>query len=571
MGEIGSAVPGLCLRPSLRLNIDVETPDGRHTRWGEDDPNPANAPMSLDFSTAMPGGFERLSCTLERSSKRRYADTAELLGNVTVRGSGGTIAWEGRTEKTPDTGGFEQQETIEAVGWQAHLEDDTSARELFVDQELSRWQAAGTQRKLDFANANIPISDPSTGTGGGAVGVPSIILGLTPPFVNHAPVVEAEYNPAGLAIGLIKWFWKQREANRIGDKEAIAFAWEVFLGTDENIASFDTSGNLSAPTATGSGTLSATTIRRWAALQMFFAGGLPDGTEGVNYELFFPTVAVYGIHGLTLNGALGEGKAPGLLASDVIAYCLNKWAPKIIWTLGPEGSIQQSSFVIDQLAFLEPTTVAEMIKQAARFELPDWAIWEGKQFFLNERGARGRSWRARVGPAQLQQAGPQIARLWNGVVVTYTDVAGVTRTVGPVGSACESQSAMLEDSDPENPLNLDGLNKYAPLRMGTSTLAGATKVGERFLEESKGLETSGQATIVGHVEDEAGGIWPAWMVRAGDMMSFVDAANPAPRRVVHTDYSHSSRANQIQLDQPPDGMTAILERLSVAIAPIGFS
>ena len=49
-----------------------------------------------------------------------------------------------------------------------------------------------------------------------------------------------------------------------------------------------------------------------------------------------------------------------------------------------------------------------------------------------------------------------------------------------------------------------------------STLAGATEVGRRFLVEARQFDASGQAQIVGHIEDDRGVIRPAWQIRPGD-------------------------------------------------------
>ena len=44
------------------------------------------------------------------------------------------------------------------------------------------------------------------------------------------------------------------------------------------------------------------------------------------------------------------------------------------------------------------------------------------------------------------------------------------------------------------------------------------------------------------------------MVRAGDRITFVDAHDPVPRRVVRSSYDDSTRTNQIDLDSPPQGL-----------------
>jgi hypothetical protein len=202
--------------------------------------------------------------------------------------------------------------------------------------------------------------------------------------------------------------------------------------------------------------------------------------------------------------------------------------------------------------------------------LEDWAVWENKTFYWADRGTFGRNWRARVAPAQLQETGPQIDRLWESVIVQYQDVDGSTRTVGPPGSGADTEDASLKDTDPENPANELGITRRSRLSMGTGTAAAAVQVGARFLAEQKLLDSSGQATIVGHVEDDHGVTHPAWQVRAGDTITFVDAADTSARRIVRASYDDPSRTCQVDLDAPPDAMAALLQRLGVVLVPLGF-
>jgi len=151
-------------------------------------------------------------------------------------------------------------------------------------------------------------------------------------------------------------------------------------------------------------------------------------------------------------------------------------------------------------------------------------------------------------------------------VVVYRDAAGVTKTVGPTGSLADSTSDSLIDTDPLNPANEVGIHRYATLDMGIfSTAEAATEVGRRFLEESKALDSSGSAQIVGWCEDSHGVMHPAWKVRAGDYISFVDASDTSYRRIVKKDYDHDTRTASIDLDAPPEGMDALLERLSAVL------
>jgi hypothetical protein len=78
--------------------------------------------------------------------------------------------------------------------------------------------------------------------------------------------------------------------------------------------------------------------------------------------------------------------------------------------------------------------------------------------------------------------------------------------------------------------------------------------------------------VVGYITDDKGITHPASAVRAGDQIAFVDAADTSYRRIVHTSFDYDSRTNSLDLDSPPEGMDALLERLGVSLflgAPTG--
>lgn len=295
------------------------------------------------------------------------------------------------------------------------------------------------------------------------------------------------------------------------------------------------------------------------------SGATSNGEDGGLYWNYL-RFALYGPHGLPLYGP----DPAGVLASDVIAHAIRTWAPELTYTTGSQGSIQPSVYVIPQLVF-QVGTPSQIVKGAVVFEMLDWAVWENFTFFLNARGARGKKWRVQSGPAHLQAAGPQVSKIWNGVIVQFTGADGVQYTVGPPGSGATRESALLVDTNAANPANKAGLKKWTTVQMGTSDFGPAIATGQIFLQETNRLNTSGSATITGYIQDTEGVFWPAWMVRAGDQIAFIDAFDASYRRVVHTQYTAIDAKNVLQLDQPPDTLEALLQRLSLSIVGFGLS
>lgn len=550
-------------KPRLGLSALAITPNGNRYRWAADEPNPANVPSGMSCGSSMPGGFDQADVTLPRKANIDYSDL-ERLTTVQFIGAGGEIAGEYRLESAPRTSGDEMSVSPGLVGWQAHLDDDKSAREIYVDIDLTRWGGPSVQRKIDAIAASIIASDPSVTTDT-TTGQPSLGSEFSDTWTgSNRPYVEAFYDAKGVAIGTLYYAWKRNP--NMGT--SAPWFWDVVMSSDDVFSAFDGPTTLTAA-GPGTGTMTASPGRYFASARAGFAGA--GGTAGMVYAIYWTCLAVYGRHGLTLQGTNSATSAQGVLASDVIANAVSRWAPALTVTTGTDGSVTASAFVIPQLAFTDPTTTSEIITQANRFELRDWAVWENKTFWMYDAGQKGRKWRARVGPSRLSETGPQVSRLWNGVIVIYQDVTGITRTVGPTGSGANTTSSSLLDTDETNPANQLGIRRWTQLDMGTtSTPAAAIQVGQQFLTLTKALDGSGSAQLVGTVEDDRGIERPAWMVRAGDYISFVDAADTSYRKIVHASYDASTVTASIDLDAPPEGLDALLQRLQVVLVPLGL-
>lgn len=546
--------------PPLRLAHEIVNPAGKRFRWAEDEPDPANVPSGVGFGSTMPGGHDTAQAVLPRKPGIDYGDQTGF-SDWRIYGAGGQVVWDGRLERAARASGDQVSISPEGVGWQAHLEDDKTAQFIGIDRDLGRWQGISNARRIVYGNNYNPITDGQVvANQNGDPVIKFEASGHLPGAVGALSASWYDAGPGNLIAGLI-----------FGSSDTLAamnFTLDA-VGSDNDNAGSITSGvgTVSNGTVLGTAYRALPTAKRWTRFAWVYTGGPYTADENQRWR-DVKQVAVVGDHGLPLYGDPG---AEGLLASDIVAYALGRWAPLLNFTTGPNGTISPSGFVIPHITFPEPTTAKDMVTQAIRFGLPDWAVWDNRTFYLHPRGARGRKWRFRVGPDQLQETGQAMDRVWNGILVRYQDVDGTTKTVGPPGSAAEVHDAALLVTDPLNPANQAGIRRWDLLDMGKVSVAPtAIEVGRIFLEEANRLDRSGQAIAVGYAMDDRGIVRPASQIRAGDGAVFVDAADSSERRVVRVTYDHSTRTASMDLDAPPEGLDALQERLAVELVRLGI-
>lgn len=545
-------------KPPLRQTIVATTPSGKHYRWAEDEPRAENVFGDLRYSDSMPGGYERMSCSLPRKEGMASADL-DRLTTINIYGAGGERDGEYRLEEAPRGSGDRVVISPEAVGWVAALDDDKSAREIYVGRDLSRWGEPSTQRKLNLIAAGVDAASGSFSvTPDPSSGFPSLIFQIDRLSTPPAEFVEAWWHGPGVEITTV-----YAEFDAMQGLSASAQWDNQIVASDDDVGT-TTTLLLDADGVDVAGAYYAgiPADRPYLVARFGFTGTFTGDGPWIGA---FKRLAVYGRHGLPAVGLVPQDPG-GVLASDVVRHAVQKWAPLL--NVGPD-SIRPSSYGIGHLAFLDMTTASEIVRQASRFELPYWAVWDEREFVWDPNRTPRKRWRARVGPAQLRQTGQSVQRLWESIVVEYRDMDGSTRTVGPPGSGADTEDSLLKDPDPDNPANRLGMVKRDKLVTGTATPGGAIQVGRIFLEESKLLDTSGSATLVGYVEDDRGVLYPYTRVRSGDVIAFTDAADTSERRIVHSEKVRAERACHIDLDAPPKGLEQLLERLDAELVPLG--
>lgn len=561
-GEGASASYGVRVTQNRepRLACNLYQHDGGPLRFGPDEADPGDIPTAVSFGTEVPGwGFAEGSVVLKRPAGMSDLD-ANLFAAAHIYDEAGETAYRGRVAGLPRTGANEIE--IDLEGPLAHLDDDASARMIYRDTDLGNWSGMSRARKVAVIAASRTPEDGSS-TYDTSTGSPAMELAITGDWAATAqPDVEAWYDAGpGQAIAAIAGTWTREAA-----AASTSWYWSLAVADSDDGTGYATSGDKqSEPTASASTTFTPGTPKRFGLLDFIYLSGAVSGYENITFAVRWTNLAVYGNHGLTLRGA--EPSA-GYYASDIVSDALSRWAPLI-----DTDAIEQSSFVIPHLVFNERATARAVIEAvslfgASGFTLPDWGYYEG--FFWRTPGTYGRTWRVRRDQAALpQDEGPTTESRCNGMIIVYTDAAGVTRAVGPPGSGCDYETTDLQDTDPANPANAAGIpRRYGTREIGITSQEGAVLLGRLLLNDANTRRYKGSVQLKGHVSDSAGNSHPAYLVRAGDYIVVEDDEDTAPRKVVSTSFDGTTLA--AELDNKSTSIDSLLARLDVAIKPAGF-
>jgi hypothetical protein len=546
------------VRLPLELNGEVTAADGSRYRWGPNE-NPRSRVKGLSFGTKIGEGFSQASGQLPREFLMDYPDQS-LIDTVTFYGADGTVAYEGRVQALPrDLTAEGSSVGVTLAGWMAHTTDQKFT-EVYVDRDLSAWKGPALTRQAFVLSNNYNItaaqqaSDVATATSG-------IVTGWDGPWASpFLPVSEAWYDIGpGLTISRIDYSWV-RQAGGV-DPANPSFAWSVNVAADDNALAITGTGNLRAAGPVAS-SFQPGARYRFGILSLSYVA-TPAGSDGQHFGVSWYNLAVYGNHGLTLRS--GEtGQPPGVYGSDVIRNVVSRFCPKL-----NTSGVSDQTYVIQHLAFKDPTTPFDALQQINKYHLFNLAVWEDKTLYWEPFDLTDYDWQVRTTDpgVTIQQQGPSVDTTSNGITVSYTDVLS-----GAKGYLTPTTNPELLNTDLTNPWNLHGIPRQEDLPLTfPSTAADAVQAGRAALADRNRSKHPGQITVQGYIQDRAGNELPGWRPRAGETVAITDHPYDAPRLIHETSWDDESKTLTLTVDGPPSLLDAQLERVTNALTARGLA
>lgn len=523
------------------LAAEIATASGDTLRWGPDEADIGSIPSAITFSSKRYGGDDTASLTLSRPPSLAD-DDARLFRDVRIYGPGYETAWTGRVVGVPQVGPSEIR--IECEGKIAVL-NERFISEIYRDADMTQWGEASPARRAALGTTYTIFSPqlrPSV------PGPSAVDLTLTTPWGGQA-VCDAVYDSKEVEVGSIYYSWSQINAN-----VSVDFGWTVSGRSSESGATvISTTADLQAA-GPGAGTLTVAAGADVGWVTFFNTGARPgDQTE---HTVLWDALVVYGRHDLTKRGT---EPAAGFYGSDILGHALS--GSGLNYTTG--DSIETADFVIGQLAYLQPTSLRQVVEDVSKFGLtgftpPDWGVHDGT-FYWRSPGTYGRSWRLRRDQfATPTASGPDAAERYGGIIVLYTDSAGQSRSVGPVGSGAAVEDASLQITDTTDA----AYNRFTTFDAGTTNQAAAIQLGQVKLANVNTLRWRGSVEVQGEVTDENGIKYPPWAMRGGDRVIVEDDPDFGEQTIFDTSYSHDEIKTTANLGASPYRLDVALARLA---------
>jgi hypothetical protein len=539
------------------LAVIVTDKDGNTKTLASNAPNPGDRPRGIQFSTQQGSGFYTGGFNLSWPIDREREDI-HLLDDVKIVNGGDTV-YEGFVAAMPrstDTDGRGTL-TIQLAGYMATAAGNPFTM-IFVDRDLSQWGPISRTERISLVGTGFAGYEATVLTDQAA---PAVRLAFTGAWAaGGLPAAGALYDVGpNSAIGSVYFAWTRGAGVSAADTN---FDWRIRVMSGDNSASgIDDTGSLRAA-GPGTGTLGATTTRRYAMIQ--FAYTAAGGSAGAEYNIDFSTLAVRGNHGLA--GA-GTGDPYGVTASDVIGWLIDNYCPLL-----SKAGVETTTTPIQHLTFRDRTTPYDAMLKVNSYHLWDLAVWEDRILYFAPVDLTDHDWSIRhdaVGN-QVGLQGDEYTSLRNGIIVQYTNVQ-----TGALEELLPADHTELVDDSIDNPFNQHGWTWTGePFQIPyPTTTANALELGRLRLLEDNQPKAPGSFTIENKVRDRQGNLQPVANMRAGDRIRLTSSVSLSdrPRKITETNFSQDGRTITISVDSSIRLIEAIMDRTTTALQAAGLS
>lgn len=547
-------------KPDPAIYAEIKTAEGTTYRWGTGESDAGKVPQGIKFSTRLGDGFSDGGCTLARRIDRDYYDI-NLLDEFTLFGADGSIAYEGRIGANPRSISDVHSMDIVTAGWMTHTRDK-KAQIIFVDRNVGNWIPASVRRRKALITGNY-TGEPEFQLGVDDAGSPGIITPISDAWsATGVGDSEAWYDSRGLGIGRVYYAWNKSSSVNAGDTN---WNWLVCLSSDDNQTVLQTTSNLRAA-GPGTGLLSSTGATKYYADVQFYYNIVAAGAAGTTFAIYWTCLAVYGKHGLALQGTPSATSAYGLTVSDMLDYLIRTFCPK----LDPSG-ISSTTYPVQQAAWLDPTDPYDIIADLNKYHRYIFGCEENKRFFFRPVDLTDYDWAIDYNDPGVTvdlQGDSTDGGLYNGIAVNFTDL-----TTGKASRLTPTTTPSLATTDSENVVTRHGYDRWYEFTLSTPALpADAAAIGAAALAEVNTPKGQGTITVKGHVKDKAGHWQQGWKVRAGDRIAIVSSTSLSdrPRLISETSWDQDSLTLSISVEDTAQKVDAFLDRLSSALSAAGL-
>lgn len=529
-------------RPPLELDVEIETAEGAIFRLSADDLKAENIPQGISFTTQRGDGFGSASFSLSRNILKDYPDI-NLLDTVRFVGRQGDIAYEGRVHSFPKANEPQHTINVSCVGWMTYLKSKPCAV-LVLDRRLSGWGGPSTQRESDMLGAS-RIYNGSVNAGWQADGEllgPGLAFSWQEILGTYEDFAEVWFYAGGEDIG--KLLYSHDVRSGIGEN----WVFQGFLNSDDTATSFD------AGTAHGSGDAANQTVeateagRKFASLEGRYTSTF---TGAINALSVFTNPAVVGDHGLTLRGTSPE---QGYYLTDIMRYVAETYYPKI-----DTSEVQDNTFVLTQFTKHDsPSDGHSIFQELNNYALWELNVWEDRKLHYGPADLSKYDWVLRTDDpgVSVNWQGDSIENFANGIVVTYNDFWGITRTL------CPDDYEELRDPSEDNPASRHGEDLWTSVTVPWPCLEGeAVQFGRAYLGEFNRPRRPGSYRVSGgYLRDGAGHWRQGWAIRNSSTLGILDHPQDFPRLIFNTSWSQDGTALDIQVDGLPSTLDSIVAR-----------